>query len=281
MTTRLRWCVGKFVYPRGSTQLLHYMRLGGFIVEDALDYTHLFLLRGLRDRSRAVAMDERLERWMATTSVKPVAEAAVELLAAAGGASRMRTVAEVYPGVGCTFEYLKYLGRNHSAGPLTVSHCGIGPAAGRRKYEVLHRQEPEPCSYLAETDGLDWLAGASCDLVIYHQNQSVRDAGEPAVGLDAFLEHTASCPRLLLAVRVAASDEQVRLTVKGHAVRVPAIRRVLDQCRRARGGWQTRYFPGFDSAFLIPDGQAETGLLVACAAPEQPSLRGCAPLPPA
>lgn len=283
MTQRLRWCVGKFVYSRGSTHLLHYMRLKGFILDDALDYTHLFLLRGLRSRSPgAAAPDEQLNRWMDTTSVKPVAELAAALLAAQPAATPVRRVAEVYPGVGCTFEYLRYLcDRPRADGRITLSYTGLGPEASRRKYLVLHGQDPETAGYVVEAEGPTWLSheGALSDLVIYHHNQSVHDAGEPALGVEAFLPHAAA-PRLLLAVRVAVgAEDRLRTTVKGCPVTLPAADRVLELCRRARPAWHYCFLPGFDGDFLLPDGPRDAGLMLLYSAPDAPVLPGYKPLP--
>ena len=80
---KLRWCVGKFVYVRGSATPMHFMELKRFIIDDAVDFSHLFYLRGQRLRASGNdGADDTLSQWMQGTAVKPVCEALVHVLAA-------------------------------------------------------------------------------------------------------------------------------------------------------------------------------------------------------
>jgi hypothetical protein len=264
MTRTLRWCAGKFIRPRGSAELLHFMRLDRFIIDDALDYGHLFVLRALRHRADDRALrDDQLDSWMRNTAVKVVAELAAHLLRGRpGGVGRDVTVAELYPGVGCTYEYLKLLLERERRGtPPRLRYHACGPESCRLKFEVLHADDGYAIDYAADADAAAWLQSqAHADLVLFNHDQAVRYSTETAVGLDTFL--TFAGPAVLAARVTHAPDGRVVTTVKGRAVYLPALGHVQDQCCRANPAWMFHYVAGFDKDYFLPDGQGETGLLL-------------------
>jgi hypothetical protein len=262
---RLRWCVGKFIYARGASEPLHFMELKRFIIDDAVDFSHLFFLRGLRLMPRAAAeTDESFQRWMSATAVKPAAEALAYLLEERQGAP----VLEFYPGVGLVFEYLKLLRARAGVRPLAYSGCG--PAAAGRKFVALHDRDGGTPQYRGETDphALAVLEGV---IGFYNHEQSIRLDDEPRITLAGFIGATRG-PALVAARVTAAHRSQWHTTVKGRRLELPSLAATLEQCRPL--GCYYRFVPGHDAGFLLPDGGDETGLLIACIGSHRPPLAG-------
>jgi hypothetical protein len=249
----LRWCVGKFVYPRGASEPLHFMELKRFIIDDALDFSHLFYLRGRRLLfNEQPETDAEFARWMAATAVGPVAEALAHV-----HQHRDLPLVEFYPGVGLVLESLKAL-RGPAAARLRYTGCG--PAAGRDKLCILHDRDVCPVAYADDTDAAV-LASAAPALRFYNHEQSIRLDVEPAIGLERFVAAAGSTA--LIAARVTtASVPRWHTTVKGRALELPSLERLLGSLR-AQGAWCYRFIAGHDAGFLIPDGGEPTGLLIA------------------
>jgi hypothetical protein len=263
----LRWCVGKFAYVRGSPHPIHFMELKSFIIDDAVDYSHLFYLRGIRQRTLPhEELDQALRRWMEGTAVKPLAELVLRVLQRTGA----RTVEEVYPGVGLTFEYLRLLleaggGREGNA-ELGVAYTGVGPEASRQKLLALHADEDPPARFLTEAaygTRDSSLAPTSPTVRVYNHNQELRHRSEGAISLAEFMTRSAGGPAVLSLRVTCAVEAAARTTVKGRHVILPALGEVLATCAASQGHWQYRFLKGFDGDFFIPDGTGETGALFA------------------
>lgn len=260
--SKLRWCVGKFVYARGASEPLHFMELKRFIIDDAVDFSHLFFLRGLRLMPRSAAeTDESFQRWMNATAVKPVAEALAHLLDERPGAP----VLEFYPGVGLVFEYLKLL--RARAGGRPPAYAGCGPAAMGRKFVALHDRDDGAPQYLDETAPMPAAEG----LAFYNHEQSIRLNEEPRIGLGDFIRAIRG-PALIAARVTGAERPQRHTTVKGRRLELPSLAATLQSLRPL--GCFYRFVAGHDAGFLLPDGSAETGLLIACVGSARPALDG-------
>ena len=259
----LRWCVGKFAYVRGAPRPIHFMELKSFVIDDAVDYSHLFYLRALRQRAQSQELDAALQRWMDGTAVKPLAELVVRVLERTGA----RTVEEIYPGVGLTFEYLKLLlsARLASRGE-SLRYTGVGPDASRRKLLTLHADEDPPARYVTEEEyriGHSPRADAGPILRVYNQNQELRQTDEGLISLAEFMSLAADGPAVLSLRVTCASGPAARTTVKGRHVVLPALGDVLTACRAARDDWTYRLVERFDSGFFLPDTTGETGAFLA------------------
>ena len=261
--SKLRWCVGKFVYARGAAEPMHFMALRRFIIDDAVDFSHLFFLRGLRLMPRSVPeTDESFARWMNATAVKPVAEALAHLLEERAGSP----VVEFYPGVGLVFEYLKLVRARAGAEPPV--YYGCGPAAMGRKFVALHERDVRAPSFREEGDP-GALGAAARALAFYNHEQSIRLDEEPRISLADFL--SAVREPALLAVRVTAAERaQWHTTVKGRRLELPSLGATLDLCRPH--GCCYRFIAGHDAGFILPDGGAATGLLIAYIGSRRPPL---------
>jgi hypothetical protein len=278
---RLRWCVGKFVYVQGATNPMHFMELKRFIIDDAVDFSHLFYLRALRAQMPAEQqLDEALKKWMDQTAVKLLAEVVLTVLQADPAIS---TLAEIYPGVGLTGEYVQLLlepraCQNGAAATLRLTdYCGCGPESERNKLMVLHAGQSYRVSYLDETmaSAVPWIDPHT--LIVLNHNQSLRYDHDPFIGVEQFL--AARKGPAVIAVRcTAAEQDEPHTSVKGKLIQLPSQARIIDLCRRSGGPWSYRFLKGFDEGYLLPGGRAATGLLVAYRGLGAAVLRDFAPV---
>lgn len=261
---QLSWCVGKFAYVRGASQPIHFMELKSFIIDDAVDFSHLFYLRALRARMAAdEQLDEALKKWMEGTAVKLLAEVVVVGMQASGAAR----LVELYPGVGLTAEYVQLLlerdGRRDADGrPQLAEYVGCGPDSERNKLLVLHADQPARFSYLREVDAPSFLPNCSGSVAVLNQNHTVRYPHAGSIDIKAFLA-SYSGPAVLAIRCTGAQHDERHTSVKGRVIELPALERVLDECRRHGHGWQWRFLPAFDAGYFLPDGGGPTGLLIA------------------
>ena len=270
----LNWCVGKFVYVRGSDSPLHFMELKRFIIDDAIDYSHLFYLRALRARLGDEAyLDDALRKWMDGTAVQAVAEAVEH---AATGLRDGFVVGEFSPGVGLTGEYVKLLVERRAAAGGAVSSVaryeGYGAPAGRNRFEVLHKDAGSSVAYFDERDAIGADAERVRHVLVLNLNQSLRMDVACSCSLEEFLRLRAGAK--VISMRVSTGAVSVdHTTVKGRIVTLPSLQSVVDLLQATRLAWHTRFVHGFDEGFLIPDGGDPCGLLIAyLASTPQPAL---------
>ena len=261
----LKWCVGKFVYVRGSDSPLHFMELKRFIIDDSIDYSHLFYLRALRARlgDDAAYPDDALRKWMDGTAVQAVAEAVEH---AAMGLGEGFVVGEFSPGVGLTGEYVKLLLERSAAAGNAISSVaryeGYGALAGRNRFEVLHKDAGSSAAYFDERDAISVDTDRSRHVLVLNHNQSLRMDVASTFSLEDFLRLRAGAK--VISMRVSTGAVSVdHTTVKGRIVTLPSMQSLLDMLRATGLAWHTRFMRGFDEGFLIPDGGAPCGLLIA------------------
>lgn len=271
----LRWCVGKFVYVRGADQPLHFMELKRFVIDDAVDYSHLFYLRGLRARrADGGYLDEALKKWMEGTAVRPLAEAVVHV----SGKTRDRLqIGEFFPGVGLTFEYVKLLleskitDRETAFAHPVVRYEGYGPAAARNQFLVLHQNTGYDIAYMIDTEMLRPASDLSGHVLVLNHNQNVRMDDDHGPNLDDFLRLRSRAKVIAMRVTAAASDED-HTTVKGRLIRLMSMSRFSDTLRETRQKWYCRHIREFDSGFFLPDSGGPTGLAIAYSAADTGSF---------
>jgi hypothetical protein len=270
---KLRWCVGKFVYVRGATTPIHFMELKRFIIDDAVDFSHLFYLRGQRLRASGKGeVDDSLAQWMQGTAVKPVGEALVHVLA---GLPQDVPVTEFYPGVGLILEYAKLLLRRQGRGNLPP-YLGCRPEAARNKFLVLHERETSALAYRSDADARAVLAEPGPHVALYNHEQTIRLDAEPRLAVADFID--AVNGSAVISVRTTTDpQDQWHTTVKGRVLQLPALQGLLERCG-GRGRWNYRFIRDHDAGFLLPDSGAANGLLIAYTADARPPLEGYEPI---
>lgn len=261
-TRDLRWCVGKFVYVRGSSKPLHFMELKSFIIEDATDYSHLFYLRGLRLKSaRDGAVDEEMKRWMSGTAVRPIAEVVAHVIKTRGFVQS--SLVEYFPGVGLTGEYVKYIiGRERDGSGMSssvVRYEGRGPANLKGQFLVLQAEAEMETDY--STD-LSAPANARNTVTIINLNHSIKYNEAPQFSLEKFL-HSFDGP-MVIVLRASSGDRPAEhTTVKGRTMQLPALADVKAMLKVPSRDFQFRFVESFDAGFFLPTDGAPTGLLLA------------------
>jgi len=259
----LKACLGKFVYVRGATTPLHFMELKPFQVDDAIDYSHLFYVRALRARiDESAFLEGALKKWMDGTAVQMVAEAVVHVMSSLG---THVSIAEFSPGVGLTGEYVKLLLESGAAQGVRSStverYVGFGAAAGRDKFEILHKDAGCEAIFCDEATALSVDAKFSNHVMVFNQNQGLRMDDPGICSLTEFLALRAGAK--VIALRVTTGEAAaVHTTVKGRIVELPAVAAVTEMLRGTGQAWHTRFVHGFDEGFLIPDGGKPCGLLI-------------------
>src|SRR5262245_54813881 len=98
MQIDLRRCAGKFIYPKGGSDLLHFMPLHDFHLESALDISVVVALRASRMSGVDVGGFE-LSRWMDISSIDAIARTAATILKALYS-GRLLRVDEHHTGLG-------------------------------------------------------------------------------------------------------------------------------------------------------------------------------------
>lgn len=252
---------------------MHFMELKRFIIDDAVDFSHLFYLRGLRARAmHSDGLDESLKKWMDGTAVKPLAEVVIHLIDTAPGVAG---ICEFYPGVGLTIEYMKLLlARRQTSGEVARPYyTAIGPENARNKFEVLHADDMISTTYHAADRGIFASRNHAEVAWIYNHNQTIRDDCEPVVALDDFLQIVSGPAVICIRVSDTRGDH-VHTSVKGREILLPAKERVITHCRTSERRWHFCYMNRFDADFFLPDPDAPTGLLIAYTGSDAEPLKG-------
>jgi hypothetical protein len=251
-SVELRWSVGKFVYARGGTTLLHYMPLHEFHLEDGLNVSAIVSLRARRRAGGETGIGNiEVSRWIDLTQSETLASIAAILLD--DGPARP-VVMEYDPGYGLFLESLK-LALAQRAPARSISYIGIGPERMWRRLSLLHCGEQPIPRFVARPEG------GQADLVILSHATGLREPEGPGTAPETLIPQL--CGRALMAVRVVEGSQPIRrTTVAGRQVQLPALSEILALCRAA-GEWSFRYLRGHDSGYFLPEDKLETGLLLA------------------
>ena len=287
MEQKLRWCAGRFIYPRGSAQPVHFLPFKDFNVDDGVEFARLFALRALRAQMKeSPLLDEQLLAAMKETAEDLTATLGAELMRSLVGHEHGPvTVSEFYPGAGVLFEYLKLLlEQPDSDGAvnrrLTLQYRGWGEESFRTKFNVLHDDDAHQAEYSLESheDSPELLQTLRhSDLVIYNHAESVRHRVEPQISLEKVVR-ISSVPTIIM-VRVTTGDgDQEHTTVKGRALTIPPIDRVLEVCRDSDPHWLFKFVPDFDSDFFLPGAGPSTGLVLGYTARQPLPIQGFEPI---
>ncbi|HEB71730.1 MAG TPA: hypothetical protein ENI77_03820 [Nitrospirae bacterium] len=278
MPKDLSWCVGKFAYPHGSDKPINFMELKDFMLDDAFDFSHLFLVRTMRRSVIAEEFsDEGLKSFIERDDASELASAGAKLLKQIADRSGKRpVVSEVYPGVGVTYEYMKLMWERDGREPFT--YHGIGESAYGRKFITVQAvdQDWRDFSY-AEVDtisihNIEEMSERS-DLLIINLNRHFRS--EAAATIDAGACLAVMKSSVLVSVRVSESDEEViRTTIKGIERRLPALSQIIESFLATGAPWRFKYLPGFDEGFMLPGANERAGILLAYVAPGQVEVAG-------
>ena len=289
MDKKLRWCAGRFIYPRGASQPVHFLPFKDFNVDDGVEFARLFALRALRSHMKeSPLLDEQLLAAMKETAEDLTATLGAELLRSlVGHENGPVTVTEFYPGAGVLFEYLKLLLErpdNDGAvdGSLALQYRGWGEESFRTKFNVLHDNDAHQAQYSLESheDSCELLQALHhSDLVIYNHAESVRHRVEPQISLEKVVR-ISSVPTIIM-VRVTTGDRDQELTtVKGRVLVIPPIDRVLKVCREFDPHWLFKFVPDFDSDFFLPGSGPPTGLVLGYTARKPLPIQGFEPIEP-
>ena len=283
MKTKLFWSAGRFVYTKGSAQLLHFLPFSDFALDDGIDFTRLFAIRALRTKLEDSAFSgERLAEAMKDTAESLVAPTVAELiLSLKDGDTSTLSVLEFYPGAGILFEYMKYLlevpsDNRNDDNRVVLRYRAWGAESYRLKFEVLHGDDSHHISYMPDHNGDGHqLLKTVCesDLVIYNHAESVRHRTVPHTDLTSVLG-VSSVPTLIVARVISSDNENQLTTVKGRTLNIPTANHILTLCQDNDPFWQFKYVHGFDAGFMLPIEGIETGLLIGYTARRPLALSG-------
>ena len=247
MQKNLKWCVGKFVYPKGGSSPVHYMPLKDFHLQSALDLSLLMSLRAKRtSEGRLVVGDSDIADWLDRTAVEILVDMTMAHLAAVETA-KPATIREVCPGVGLTFESLKLrLSQNGAAD--SMHYVAVGDESGRERFNLLHSDDIVSFDYVPGPvdDGR-----AESAVTLLNHNQAVREGSSEYLDLDMQLK-SISGP-IVGAIRAVGGDTDVSATsVRGDVVTLPSVDRLLAMCREDAMPWVCKVVEDFDSNFFLP-----------------------------
>lgn len=254
----LRWSVGKFVYARGGSTLLHYMPLHDYHLEEGLNVAITVSMRSARlAGGKPTFGSMELSRWIDVTQVETLATISAALIVDTP-IRAPATIVEYDAGIGVLFECLK-LALTRRQADASFQYIGIGPDRLGRKFLMLHDSDwPKP-TYLPE-------AGSDRgDLVILNHASGIREPDGPVVVPEEVIPHLTGPALMALRVTEAAVPEE-RTTVTGRQVRLPSLVEIAAACARG-GDWHYRYLANHDAAYFLPQPGARTGLLLAYRSP--------------
>jgi hypothetical protein len=250
--SELRWCVGKFVYPKGGTNPMHFMPLHDFHLEEALNVAAIVSLRTQRlGGGKGGVGSAEISRWLDMTAAWTLAGVAADLL---DGAEEKAEILEYDPGHGLLFEAIKLIVAQRGQRRF-FHYTGVGPDHMRIKFNLLHgREDPVP-RYVASTG-----EGARC-LTIVNQANGMRYRPSSLFAIEDLIARVEGAA--LLALRVVDGGELTsRTTILGHSVTLSGVDSILASLRK-RGDWYYRYIEGHDAEYLLPQEGPRAGLLIA------------------
>ena len=237
----LYWRVGKFIYPRGGSVLLHHMPLQQFHLEEGLNVSAIMSLRLSRQSSGAVNLGSlELSRWLDLTQAEAIAKLCMVICPKKNSVS----LTEIDPGLGLVFEAIKV--QLHSNRPNTkLEYSLVGGERWLRKFSMLHADDDTKFQHVSSRD-TSWCRRGDPESL----KTGVRESAGPSC---TPLEFAAALSGLgVMAARVVDGDsDQLLTTIAGTEILLPSLSSLLQACA-ASGGWRYRYLRGHDSGYFLP-----------------------------
>lgn len=286
MNQMLYWCLGKFMYAKGGQQPFHFMPLKTKLIEDSIDYTHLFYLRTMQDEElhRGLIDDEAMKKWMEASAVSKIANAAFSVLDRRKMLCEKEIkIVEIFPGVGVTIEYLDLLIKQKNQDEdidydINIKHIAVGPEAYELKYNVLHENRALKSKYYRAED---WKSKAkavaddieNCGLLIINHNQEFLQRESTSLDYMDIVEKY-DVPTILACRVTENTTEEIRTTIKGKDVTLRPLASLLNRLREMDNNWLYSYYSKFDSEFMLPSSEYNNGLFLGATAKTKISLEG-------
>ena len=263
----LYWRVGKFIYPRGGSVLLHHMPLHQFHLEEGLNVSAIMSLRLSRQSSGAVNLGSlELSRWLDLTQAEAIAKLCMAICPKRNSVS----LTEIDPGLGLVFEAIKV--QLHSSRPDTkLEYSLVGGERWLRKFSMLHADDDMKFQHVSSRDQ------AGTDVVILNHTNGVRESSGPSCTPLEFAA-TLSGSGVMAARVVDGERDQLLTTIAGTEILLPSLSSLLQACA-ASGGWRYRYLRGHDSGYFLPSGPT-TGLVMAYRSDPAPHVPRFVPIGP-
>jgi hypothetical protein len=249
-STPLSWCVGTFVYQRGSSTPLHFTPLKPFLLESALDLSLVLGLKACADAGLSlndVSID--LANRMGRLRIEDVGRLIREILEADDSIS---SVIEIYSGCGILAEYLRYVQVLHKE-PRS-NFVAVDSPDFELHFSTFHGA----AVFCHDTD-LGSLNQRAAIAVLNH-NTSVRRSQMPSLHWSDALNFIKS--PAIVSMRVALDSAGTSKTsVHGCTVSLPVDADVRSFLMAENPNWQFCLYPDDDSSLFLPS-DGETGWLL-------------------
>lgn len=270
----LNWCVGKFIFPRGARDPIHFTPMQDFLIEEAVDNYYFLLLRTLRRRGHSVELPHTEDpEWIRRTGVKLLSKLVSQIMSRGSIGDHPFKIAEFNPGVGLVYEALKLMSAANSAHKrhTNIQYTGVGAASFANKFRVFHAEGLAPdylCDDSASPNSIMRQIVESNDLLIYNHNQAVRQRATYRIKFEDFLtglNSTDSNKQIVIAVRaLLGGGSEVRTGVNGNRHGLLPLTDILSILKNLGDTWRYQFLDEFDDNFFLP-GSRKSGLLLAYA----------------
>jgi hypothetical protein len=253
----ITWAAGKYIYPRGSTLLTHFMPLQEFSLEKSLNYSLLIALRMARlEKHEALLSKIEIDMWRRIL----LTDEFVEMVKASkfikprfhdfGSDTALmfeelkQAKAEIN-----NFEYVIHLKDKSYEERLSILH-----PKRDGEYEVVSGEQ---------------MASSLCkrSVVLVNSILGTRPQHECPPPLESIVLD--QCQGCILALRVCDQKEGViRTTIHGDDVLIPNIKSVWDWMGSLNRKWYWKWMPRHDFEFFLPENKAsDVGVILAYTSP--------------
>ncbi len=277
----LRRAVGKFVYPKGSDVLFHFMELKSFHVEESLDFAQLFYLRALRQQNaHSVQQYESVMRWMSRSSIKLVGEVIAQVAQTVSTDTTL--ILEAFPGIGVSFEYLKYLyqggklralkgGKSDKTEPESFKYIAALPEEERHRFVVLHDQDllettsSKPFHFHLPTEPFNSMVPPMA--AVFNSQYCIRHGrSESFENANQWLNRENAEYLIFASDAIVEAPGRKLTTIKGLEVYIPSVKEMRALLHSSPRPIFFRFFPGFDAEYFLPatglEASKQLGLMI-------------------